>query len=475
MMPAMPHSSTRREFLALTAASLIPAQAASAETHQATGVKAGEISPNSALIWTRRTKASLRRADGIESEEHVTLPPGTDPATLEGSCPGAAGEMRVIVSTASGKKVAATEWTAVGPETDFAHQFPIPSLTPDTAYKYIVETRASSKIDGSLSGAFRTAPPEDANAAVDFAMISCQKYEKRDDAQGYHLYDALRKFAPHYYLSVGDNVYYDSDYPVVNSTAIARHHWHRMFSLPRVAECTRMVPGYWMKDDHDSYSNDDWPGFIDKKMLPFTWEQGLRIFPEQVPLGPKSYRTFRWGRALEIFLLEGRDFRSANNLPDGPTKTIWGEVQKEWLKHSVASSKAHWKIIVSPTPVIGPDRGNKHDNHANDAFTQEGKEIRKWVAENTRHDTFFFNGDRHWQYHSVDPSTKVEEFSCGAASDAHASGSPGADPAYHRFHRMLGGFIAVNVRPEGGTCRIVIEHRDVHGNKVYGQTREKKV
>ena len=222
MMPAMPHSSTRREFLALTAASLIPAQAASAETHQATGVKAGEISPNSALIWTRRTKASLRRADGIESEEHVTLPPGTDPATLEGSCPGAAGEMRVIVSTASGKKVAATEWTAVGPETDFAHQFPIPSLTPDTAYKYIVETRASSKIDGSLSGAFRTAPPEDANAAVDFAMISCQKYEKRDDAQGYHLYDALRKFAPHYYLSVGDNVYYDSDYPVVNSTAIAR-------------------------------------------------------------------------------------------------------------------------------------------------------------------------------------------------------------------------------------------------------------
>ena len=65
-------------------------------------------------------------------------------------------------------------------------------------------------------------------------MLSCQKYEKRDDEQGYHLYDAIRKFAPNYYLSVGDNVYYDSDYPVVNSTAIARHHWHRMFSLPRV-------------------------------------------------------------------------------------------------------------------------------------------------------------------------------------------------------------------------------------------------
>ena len=91
--------------------------------------------------------------------------------------------------------MSATEWAAVGAGTDFARQFPISSLKPDTAYKYTVETRASSKTDGSLSGAFRTAPPEDVNAAVDFAMISCQKYEKRDDSQGYHLYDAIRKLA----------------------------------------------------------------------------------------------------------------------------------------------------------------------------------------------------------------------------------------------------------------------------------------
>jgi alkaline phosphatase D len=370
--------------------------------------------------------------------------------------------------------VSATEWSPVTAATDFARQFPITGLKPDTAYKFTVETRVSSKTDGTLSGAFRTAPPEDVNAAVDFAMISCQKYEKRDDSHGYHLYDAIRTFAPHFYLSVGDNVYYDSDFPVVNSQAIGRHHWHRMFSLSRVVECTRAVPGYWMKDDHDSYSNDDWPGMIDEKMLPFTWEEGLKLFPEQVPFPKRPYRTFRWGRGLEVFLLEGRDYRSANNLPDGPTKTIWGPVQKEWLKHGVASSKAQWEIIISPTPVVGPDRGNKHDNHANDAFTQEGNEIRKWVAENTRHDTFFFNGDRHWQYHSVDPSTKVEEFSCGAASDAHASGSPGADPEYHRFHRVKGGFIAASVRPDGAGSRLIIEHRDVHGVKVYGQTFPRK-
>src|SRR5262245_40380607 len=155
IIPAMPHSSTRRDFLALTAASLIPTHLTAAESHQATGVKVGEIAPTSALLWTRRTKSSLRRQDGQRSEEHITLPLDTDPATLEGSCPGAAGEIRAIVSTASGKRVADTGWAAVGPETDFVRQFPIRGLTPDTAYKYIVETRASSKTDGSLSGAFR--------------------------------------------------------------------------------------------------------------------------------------------------------------------------------------------------------------------------------------------------------------------------------------------------------------------------------
>src|SRR6476661_1713561 len=124
---------TRREFLALTAASLIPAHAAPTASHQATGVKIGEITPESALIWVRRTQSSRRLVDGAQSASGTILPPGTDPSSLEGACPGAAGEMRVIVSTSAGKKVSATGWTPVGAETDFARQFPITSLKPDTA------------------------------------------------------------------------------------------------------------------------------------------------------------------------------------------------------------------------------------------------------------------------------------------------------------------------------------------------------
>ena len=81
------------------------------------------------------------------------------------------------------------------------------------------------------------------------------------------------------------------------------------------------------------------------------------------------------------------------------------------------------------------------------------------------------NGDRHWRYHSVDPDTKVKEFCCGAASDSRACGTPGEDPRLRRFHRVKGGFLAIEVRVNGGgKTELTIEHRDGTGQRVYGQT-----
>ena len=68
--------------------------------------------------------------------------------------------------------------------------------------------------------------------------------------------------------------------------------------------------------------------------------KGLKVFREQVPMGEKTYRTFRWGKGLQIWLTEGRDFRSPNNMPDGPDKTIWGREQMEWVKSSILASDA---------------------------------------------------------------------------------------------------------------------------------------
>jgi alkaline phosphatase D len=244
-----------------------------------------------------------------------------------------------------------------------------------------------------------------------------------------------------------------------------------MFSLPRLVEFNRNVATYWLKDDHDTLSNDSWPG---AKMGEFTFAEGQRIFRQQAPLGDgPSYRTFRWGRDLQVWFSDGRDHRSPNRMPDGPEKTIWGAEQKAWFKRTVAESSATWKVLVSPTPLVGPDRPGKNDNHSNRGFQHEGDELRSWLREHVPENFFVFCGDRHWQYHSVHPDSGVHEFSAGAASDQHAGGTPGLNEAYHKFHRVKGGFLSVTLSPTAAGSAIRICHRDVHGEVVYEHRRER--
>jgi alkaline phosphatase D len=220
-----------------------------------------------------------------------------------------------------------------------------------------------------------------------------------------------------------------------------------------------------MKDDHDVLSDDCWPGMDPDWMKPMTFAEGQKIFLEQVPMSEKTYRTFRWGKGLQVWLLEGRDFRSPNDAPDGPGKTILGAEQKAWLKKSVEESDADWKIIVSPTPWIGPDRSKKNDNYANAGFATEGKEMRAWAGQ--KKNVFLVCGDRHWQYHSLDQASGLHEISTGPASDEHAGGTPGEDKEFHKFHRVKGGYASVSVQPAGATSKLTLRLHDVNGAVVY--------
>ena len=83
---------------------------------------------------------------------------------------------------------------------------------------------------------------------------------------------------------------------------------------------------------------------------------------------------------------------------------------------------------------------------------------------------FVICGDRHWQYHSVHPQTGLQEFSVGAASDSHAGGTPGENKAYHRFHRVKGGFLSVELRPDGAQSVIAFQLRTVDGAVAYEAT-----
>ena len=452
------------------------------ESRQATGIKVGEVTSTTAVVWTRVTAAASRRADGIAIRARTVKPKSgepvaqLDPNDLQNSVPGALGRVRLrYADNVNFFDPVESEWFAVNAEDDYTHHFKLSGLKPSTVYYVETET---SNVEGSvlhepLNGRFETAPPENEYATVTFTVVTGQANHDHDHPDGYKIYPAMLKLGPKFIVPTGDTVYYDSDAPLATSIDLARFHWHRMYSFPTILKFHLSVPGYWEKDDHDSYHNDNWPGMSREYMGTFSWEQGLKVYSEQAPMSDAPYRTFRWGKGLQVWVVEGRDFRSPNNMEDGPGKSIWGEAQKRWLKQTLSASDADWKVLVSPTPIVGPDRSKKNDNHANAGFTHEGDEIRRWFADNLPDNFFIACGDRHWQYHSVHPTTGVHEFSSGPATDEHAGGSPGEDRRYHRFHRVAGGFLSVTTEKMLGKSKITFRHHDVDGNVVYELGREK--
>ena len=481
-------STSRRRFLSTSAAAgsslwLVTALAAVQESastaRQASGVKAGEITSHSAIIWTRLTQQAERvdsphSIEGQAKKEEASLPAPVE--QLAGACPGAAGKIRVRYGTAEDLTHAVTtDWAAVEKSGDYAHPFQLNNLEPATTYFYAVETTDLAGVakHGVRRGVFTTAPVADVAAPVRLAFINCQKFHTREQPEGFEVYESIHKLKPSFVVFTGDNVYYDSDRPRAVTPDLARYHWQRCYSLPRHVKLLSSVGTYWLKDDHDSHSDDAFPQRQKPIMGDFTFAEGLEIYRQQVPID-QPYRTVRWGRDLQIWLMEGRDFRSANSAADGQDKTIWGTEQKAWLKKTMLESTATWKLLLSPTPLVGPDRANKGDNHANVAFAHEGNELRQWFSQHIGNRFFWVNGDRHWQYHSVDPATGVNEFSVGAASDGNAGGTPGYDSKVHRFHLVQGGFLTIDVGDgeKPGTSRIRFELRNVFGKVAYTYSAE---
>lgn len=440
--------------------------------YMANGIKIGEVDAGSAIVWTRLTKRPERNING------KPFPKRKNPwdkknqgdyfydlEVMDAAVPGIGGQVR-FTYWAEGNidKKITTAWMPVDPDKDFTLQTKLENLLPGTKYKILAEGRAAEngKIVCAVNGGFKTAPKSDKSSDIRFVVVTCQEYPRRDDPEnGHKIYPKMLELNPDFFVHTGDIEYYDKPGPFADDVPLARFKWNRIYSMPFQREFHNNVSSYFIKDDHDTLRNDCWPGQTYGREL--TFEDGLAIFREQVPMGEKTYRTIRWGKDLQIWLVEGRDFRSPNNMPDGPEKSIWGEKQKKWFFDTVKKSDATFKVLISPTPVVGPDRKNKNDSHANEGFTYEGDQLRKFIGE--QKNMFVINGDRHWQYASVDPETGVKEYGTGPTSDKHAGGySLNRRKPMHRYLKIKGGFLSVNVKKVNGKPAIIFKHHAVDGS-----------
>lgn len=450
---------------------------AAPQVEMANGIKIGEVTSTSAIIWTRLTQHAERNLNGKPFPKSANRKQEAklfdNLLEMEGSVPGIKGNIRIAYWPSTNTKISSSDkkwskWQPVDNNTDYIHQFSLSGLQSGVAYSVSVEGRPinAKTATAFVSGSFHT--PTDKNTAmpVTFTVVTGQDYPRRDDKiNGHKIYPEMQKLGIDFFVHTGDIEYYDKPGPYADNIPTARFKWSRLYSLPFQRTFHNQTPSYFMKDDHDTLKDDAWPG---QTYGDLTFNDGVELFKEQVPMGDKTYRTIRWGKDLQIWLVEGRDFRSSNKMVDGPEKTIWGEKQKQWFFDTVQKSDATFKVLISPTPIVGPDRKKgKNDNHSNKAFQHEGDELRAFIGNQKNMVTIV--GDRHWQYVSVDPVTGMKEFSCGPTADEHASGyNQRSKSSMHKFLRIKGGFLSAKVERIKDVPRVVVRHHGVDG-KVHNE------
>ena len=459
----------------------------SSEPQQANGLRIVEVGQTSAQVWMRATRWVLPNLGDMPSVQFPSTPdtnqstakptgksktgpilPETGVEGLQYAVPGVAAEVRVGHRGSSGNWKF-SEWVAVDVSTDFSAIVKIDGLDAGQAYSVRTQTRAQGRQEpsSSLTGEFLTLPATDSLPTFRLAVGTCQAFPDRDGPHGFDLYRTMTKRHTNAFIMAGDVVYYDQ---LARSLPLAYYHWQRTYSLPTLVDFHRQVPTYFLKDDHDTYVNDSWPGQRHPWTENFTFEDGQRIFIQETALPTPAYRTFHVGSDLQVWLMEGRDYRSPNTAPDGPDKSIWGTQQKAWLEQTLQDSTARFKVIVSPTPLVGPDRENKNDNHSNDVFKVEGDEVRKLLS--SYPNTVSVCGDRHWQYHSIDPVSGLHEFSVGPFSDRHAGGWKQSDyrADIHQFLRVAGGYLEIELSGEPSARSLVLRHLDTYGKEQHSHT-----
>jgi beta-galactosidase len=456
-------------------------ESTSTQEANAQGELAGEVTDHSALLQSRITSIPGPLLDS------------------RGDIPGMEG--RAYFEWSANESFQPSQRTSLleaKAESDFIIRASIEGLREGTRYFYRLVFENGNK---GPTRTFQTRSPRGDH--LSFCMGNCMNYYSfitgqpngdgpvtatvEDKQLGYPSFAAMQKLNPDFFIGAGDIVYYDfpKDSPAQTVPQL-RKKWHEQFRFPRLISFFGGCGTYWMKDDHDFRFDD---ADLSGNQLPSV-KTGRNLFREQMPICPigdtesPNYRTHRISRDLQIWFLEGRDYRSDNKSPTDSKKSIWGEAQRKWLEASLQSSPAKWKIIVSPTPLVGPDRANKSDNHTNlNGFRDEADSFFQWLTDKKIQNVLILCGDRHWQYHSIHPSG-VEELCCGALNDENsirgiAPGDPtSTDPQAtirqpYLYPNPTGGFLHVDLSPNSkGTSPLIFSFYDDGGKLLHQVIKE---
>lgn len=256
-------------------------------------------------------------------------------------------------------------------------------------------------------GHFRTAPDDTKSIRFLWSGDTCgQGWGINPDVGGMRIYETMRVTKPDFFIHCGDSIYADSP---IQETQIDHdtHEVWRNIVIPEVSKVAETlnefrgrykynlmdhnlinfnaeVPTIWLWDDHEITNN--WSPsknlesdirYTEKniaKLVTLGRKAAFEYVPIRYDQSKKSQRIYRvcpYGPLLDVFVLDMRSYRAANNYnrqeqPGGDTAYL-GREQLNWLKTGLQNSTAVWKVIAADMS-IGLQLGDGFDKQNRPTF-----------------------------------------------------------------------------------------------------------
>jgi alkaline phosphatase D len=402
------------------------------------GVASGDVTNQSATIWSRSNSQSTMNVEYDTGENFA------NGMYKEGS-----------VANSS---------------TDFTAKANLVGLMPDTSYSYRVwfsDTANSNDTSDTVYGKFVTAPIQNGDSnnnnntteEIRFlwgADLWGQSYCRNEIDNGYKIFESIQSLNPHFFVANGDMIYADGTCPAKgpadgNNTAwknipgafmsimdpsvdwengseveeIFAEHWKYNRNDPFLQNFLKNTSMYSQWDDHEVINDfgSKWPYWnlfnIKRQGYPNIVKEGLSAFFHYSPINTGAtgddsngiYRSFNWGKPLDLFILDARSFRDQNHVADTPdnNKTLLGKNQLQWLKQGLSNSNATWKVVSSDVPIsipsgsnasiLGRDgwaNGNETDYSRYTGFERELNDLFGYIDEHNLKNIVFVTTDVHF-------------------------------------------------------------------------------